>query len=74
MILHIIGFACLANLGADFLEQFEWLPSKPFKCSMCSGFWYSIGPSIAIWGWQGLLVSAITGITAELIYRLINRL
>ena len=74
MILNIIGFAALAHLGTDFLSQFEWLPNKPFKCNMCSGFWYSIGPFIALYGWQGILLSAITGVTSEIIYRIINRL
>ena len=74
MILNILGFACLAHLGADFLSQWDWLPNKPFKCNMCSGFWYSIGPFIALYGWQGILLSAITGITSELIYKITTRL
>lgn len=74
MILQILGFASLAHLGADFLSQFDRLPNKPFKCNMCSGFWYSIGPFIALYGWEGILLSSITGILSEAIYRIINRL
>lgn len=74
MILEILGFAALAHLGADFLEQFDWLPSKPFKCNMCSGFWYSVGPFLALYGWKGILVAAITGIVSEAIYKILNRL
>ena len=74
MILHILGFAALAHLGADFLSQFDRLPNNPFKCNMCLGFWLSIGPFAALYGWQGGLLSAITGVMSETLYRLINRI
>jgi len=74
MILEILGFAALGHLGADFLERFEWLPSKPFKCNMCFSTWISIGPFLALYGLKGILVAAITGITSEAIYKILNRL
>ena len=74
MILHILGFAALANLGADFFSQFDRLPNKPFKCNMCLGFWLSIVPFIGLYGGEAPLVSAITGVLSETLYRLINRI
>lgn len=74
ILLLILGFASLAHLGADFLSQYDRLPDKPFKCNMCSGFWYSIGVYIGLYGWEGILLAAITGITSEAIYKILNRL
>ena len=73
MILHILGFACLAHLFADVAQYFEW-QMKPFQCNMCMGFWLSIIPFIPIYGLEAPLISAITGITSEIIYRIINRI
>jgi len=74
MITFILGMACLGHLAADFFSQFDKLPMKPFKCNMCITTWMTLGPAIALYGWQGILVSAIAGITSELIYRLIDRI
>ena len=74
MIFSIIGFACLAHLAADFFEQFNTLWRKPFKCNMCMGFWLSLPTFILLYGGWAPLVAAITGVTSEVIYRLINRL
>lgn len=69
LLIHIIGFACLGHLGADFLSQFESLPDKPFKCNMCLTYWISILPFIFMYGWTGILLSAIASITSELIFK-----
>ena len=74
MILFILGMACLGHLAADFFSQFDTLPNKPLKCNMCLSKWMALGPAIWLYGWEGLLVSAITGITSETIYRIINRI
>lgn len=74
MILFILGFASIANLMTDLLDRFPELPNKPFKCNMCSGFWYSILPAIVLYGLEGILISAITGMTSELLYRITNRI
>ena len=74
MILYILGIAALGHLGADLASQFDRLPNKPFKCNMCLTFWMSIVPSIALYGYRGILISAIAAITSETIYRIINRL
>ena len=70
-IINILGAAALGHLGADFLERFTWLPSKPFKCNMCLSFWLSIGPFVYIYGYEGLLMAALAGIVSELIYKLL---
>jgi hypothetical protein len=73
MILQIIGFACLAHLIADMSQYFE-LPQKPFQCNLCVGYWISFIPFIIQWGWVGFLLAAITGVTSDALYRIINRL
>lgn len=74
MILLILGMASLGHLGADLLSTFDRLPNKPFKCNMCLTFWLTLLPAIIEYQWYGILIAAISGITSELIYRLINRL
>jgi len=69
MILNILGAAALGHLGAEFLSQFERLPQKPFKCNMCLTFWLSILPFVYIYGYDGLLASALASIVSELIYK-----
>jgi hypothetical protein len=74
LLIQILGFACLGNLAADLNEQFEKLPMKPFKCSMCMGYWLSFIPFIWQFDLMGILYAAMTGIAAEILYRLIQRL
>jgi len=69
LLIHIIGFACLGHLMADFLQQFETLWDKPFKCNMCLTYWTSLIPFIFIYGWSGILIAAISSIISEIIYR-----
>lgn len=73
MIFNIIGFAALAHLVADMAAYLE-LPQKPFQCSLCMGFWISILPMFIMYGLQGILAAALTAITSEILYRLIQRL
>ena len=70
----IIGMACLGHIITDFLQQFERLPMKPFKCNLCLTTWITWVPAIYLYGIQGILVAAITGIISETIYKLINRI
>ena len=74
MILLIIGFAAMAHLIAEFLYPYHQIPDKPWKCNLCSGFWYSIIPFTILYGWHGVLLAAITGVTSESIYKILNRL
>jgi hypothetical protein len=71
MILLILGMACLGHLAADFLQQFEELPMKPFKCNMCLSFWITIFPAMYIYGLEGILIATITSIVSETIYKFI---
>jgi len=73
ILLQILGFACLAHLAADVAQYLE-LPQKPFQCNMCIGFWLSFVPLTVQFGLMGILYGAMTAITSELIYRVINRL
>ena len=70
---QVIGFACLANLITDFISHFDWptLPDKPWRCDMCMGYWISVIPFVVQFGLSGFLLAAITGITANLIYKYI---
>lgn len=68
--MEILGLACLATL----ILNTNWYADtifdrKPFSCAMCSGFWYSVGILVALYGWHGLGYAAIVGITAEFIDR-----
>lgn len=72
LLIHIIGFACLGHLGADFLSQYESLPDKPFKCNMCFTYWISIIFLIFTYGWNGMLIAAIAAILSELIFKKIS--
>ena len=77
MIISIIGWASIAHMLVDLIEHLDVgdkLPSKPLKCDMCIAFWISLPYNIYTFGGEGLLVSAITGITANLIYKLNQRL
>ena len=74
IILIILGFASLAHLAADFLNQFDELPMKPFKCNLCLGFWLALFPCMYLYSIEGILLAAISGVVSEIIYRTINRI
>ncbi len=69
IILNILGAAALGHLGADFLQQFNRLPAKPFKCNMCLTFWLNIGVFIFLYGMPGVWYAALAAIGSELIYK-----
>lgn len=69
VVLQIIGFACLGHIMADFLNNFEKLPDRPFKCNMCLSFWISLVPFIFIYEGNGILYAATASIVSELIFR-----
>jgi hypothetical protein len=73
ILLQILGFACLAHLIVDMITHLDikWLPEKPFKCDMCMGYWISIIPFMIQFGLVGILYAAISGVTANLIYKYI---
>lgn len=69
LILTLIGFAALGHLAADFLNQFEKLPMKPFKCNACLTYWTSLIPLIFLYEWYGILYAGIAAIISEIIYK-----
>ena len=75
LITNILGMACMATLIVDLIANIdtkEILPQKPLKCALCMGFWLSIGINLIVYGFEGILYSAITGVVAELIDRKLN--
>lgn len=74
MILLILGMASLGHLIADFLEPLPEIPNKPFKCNMCLSTWITLLPACVLYGYEGILVAAITGIVSETIYKILNRI
>lgn len=74
ILLKIIGMAAFGHMAADFLSQFDRLPSKPFKCNMCLTFWLSIGPLMLLDGASGFLMASTAAIVSELIYKLLTRI
>jgi len=73
MMLFILGFASLTHLLVDFISTLDTrLPNKPFKCDLCMGFWISVIPALIQYNLTGVLVAAITAITADLIFRIKN--
>ena len=73
MIIEILGAACLGTLAADIFTHFN-LPSKPFQCDACMAFWISIVPNILLHGYEGLMMSGISAILANLIFKIGDRL
>ena len=69
MIVFILGMACLGHILTDFLEQFDRLPYKPWKCNLCLTTWLTLVPAIYLYGWQGPLIAAIAGVVSETIYK-----
>jgi hypothetical protein len=69
LIFNILGAAALGHLGADFLNRYEWLPQKPFKCNMCLSFWLSITPFIFLYSGYGIWYAALSGIISELYFK-----
>ena len=77
MSIEILGMACLGHMAVDFISNLDTrdiLPNKPFKCDMCLTFWLALGWFIAEWGTLGIFMAAISGILADLIYRIKERL
>ena len=72
MILHILGFASLAHLLGDLFQHME-INTKPFNCNLCLGFWVSLVPMIILYQNEGFLLSAITGVISEGIYRILTK-
>ena len=75
----LIGLLGMASMGA-MLQQFEgyqWLvsrlPQKPFSCTLCATFWYTIGINIAMHGAPGIFYSALEAVLAEAIDRKLNQ-
>lgn len=76
MIFEIIGFACLGHLLVDFIQDLnlEELNRKPFNCNMCFSYWLSFIPFTVQYGLFGILLSAITGVASEILYRAVEKL
>ena len=67
----ILGFACMAHLIVDFLQDLDWAPlnRKPFSCDMCTAFWISVPFLCGLHGWTGIPLAAITAVLADVIFR-----
>lgn len=76
MILELIGYAALGTLAADFFATLDLpeIPNKPFKCDMCMGFWISIIPLTICYGLIGVLYAATSGVLADVLFRIKQRL
>lgn len=70
MILGIASFSCLI-MTTNWYEG-TLFNRKPFNCTLCFTFWYSIGITANLHGWMGICYSAIAAVIAELIDRYIN--
>ena len=75
MILQLIGWASLAHILIDLIEELNIkVPNKPFKCNLCLGYWISVIPLTIQYGLSGIVYAAISGVLSEVIFRVINRL
>lgn len=74
--IDILALAALAHVLVEFIQNFNipQLNIKPFNCNLCMGFWVAILPGFIDYGLWGLPFAALTAITSETIYKLINRL
>ena len=74
LLINILGVAALGVMIQEF-EPYQWLvkrlglPDKPFLCTMCSTFWWSVGILISIYGIKGVAYAALAAISAEFIDR-----
>ena len=76
VLIDILGMACIALLIVDLIDTIDEgqkVPQKPFKCSLCMGFWVSVVPLIVMHGFRGLFMAGITAVTTEIIDRYLNR-
>lgn len=74
LLINIFGIACLGAMLQDF-PVYIWImeklhmPEKPFRCTMCATFWYSVGILVGLHGWSGITYAALAAVLAELIDR-----
>lgn len=64
-IISIIGVWALANLFVSALSLhkiYSWLDIKPFNCSLCLTWWFGLFILITLYGYIGILYSAIATI------------
>jgi len=74
MIFNIIGLAAFSHLAVEFFTSHLEINTKPFSCNLCMGFWVSLFPLVIQYGNDGFLAAALTGVTSEAIYSILNRL
>jgi hypothetical protein len=76
ILLDIIGYAALGHIIVDFINHLDLpeIPNKPFKCDMCFTTWYSILPLVLEYGLKGFIYAGLAGVTADLIFRIKNRI
>ena len=73
LLIEIFGAASLMAMimmfqpWSDFVDR--KLDFKPFNCTLCFTFWFTIGPNIMMHGLMGPLWSALEAVLAELIDR-----
>ena len=77
MIYELLGFAAFVVLFMNFepyhrILKFLYLDMKPFNCTLCMGFWLTIGTTLAQYGLKGILYSALIAIVAEFTDRKLN--
>ena len=78
MILTILGLSSLMVLLQNFQVYQQLLRKlnldrKPFNCTLCSSFWYTLPVTIVTHGVSnGILLSGIVSIVSELIDRKLN--
>ena len=74
LLINIFGIAALGYMLQEF-EPYQWIteklnmPDKPFRCTLCATFWYSIGAFLAVYGLPGVAYAALAAVIAELIDR-----
>lgn len=78
MIFSILAIAALGVMLQNFtiyqqlLEKLS-IDNKPWNCTVCATFWYSVGPLWYHWGpLTGIGMAAIAAIVAEWIDQQIN--
>jgi hypothetical protein len=77
LIFRLIGFACMAFLVVDLIDTVDTnnkVHQKPFKCTLCMGFWLSVIPLTTIYGLDGILAAAVVGVSAETLDRQMNKM
>lgn len=76
LLIKLLGIAALGSMLQEF-EPYQkvterlGMPDKPFRCTVCATFWYSVGVLVSIYGIEGVVYAAFSAAASEIIDQLL---